>query len=185
MHHMKVMCYIMRNLNLALDKAIPTASIAVRMVSLRCWVSNHTLPLSSQTAYVCYRSALPVCTPALEAMPYCKADSCCIGTGCRSSSCQIHHPSCRGSRASMPFMVPMPPLSWPCWRLCKGWMLPMCLLCLPSCHASNALLMLQKADSKPAQRLELICKVSDLLATPPLQVELECQLSRVQMHVLP
>ncbi len=60
MHHVKVMCYVMRNLNFALDKATPTASIAVRMVSLRCWVSNHTLPLLSQTAYVCYRSALSV-----------------------------------------------------------------------------------------------------------------------------
>lgn len=110
---------------------------------------------------------------------YCKAEcsSYCIGTGCKSSSCQTHHPSCRGSRASMPFTVPMPPLSWPCWRPCKGWMLPTCLLCLPSCRASNALLMLQKADSLLTQQVELICKVSDLLATPPLQVELESQLS--------
>ena len=54
MHQLKVMCYIMRNLNSALDKATPTASIAVHMVSF------HTLPLPSQTAYVCYRSALSV-----------------------------------------------------------------------------------------------------------------------------
>ncbi len=58
MHHLKDVCYVMHNLNLALDKAIPTASIAVRMVSLQCWLSNHTLPLPSQTAYVCNRSAL-------------------------------------------------------------------------------------------------------------------------------
>jgi len=62
MHHVRIMCYVVRNLNLllnfAVEKATLTASIAVRMVSLRCWVSNHTLPLPSHTAYVCYRSAL-------------------------------------------------------------------------------------------------------------------------------
>lgn len=56
MHQLKVVRYIMYNLNLALDKAILTASIAVRTVSLRCWVSNLTLPLPSQTAYICHRS---------------------------------------------------------------------------------------------------------------------------------
>lgn len=146
-HHLKVICYMMRNLSLTLDKAIPTASIAVRIVSLRCRVSNHTLPLPSQTAYVCYRSALSVLhLHAYQHWEPCLAarliPAALVGTGCRSSCCQTHHPSCRGSRASMPFMVPMPPVSWPCWQPCKGWMLPTYLLCLPSCHASNALLML-------------------------------------------
>ncbi len=61
----------------------------------------------------------------------------------------------------------------------------MCLLCLPSCHASNALLVLLKADSLVTQQPELICKVSDFMATPPIQVELQSQLSKVQMHLLP
>ena len=44
--------------------------------------------------------------------------------------------------------------------------------------------MLQKADSLLTQQMEF-CKVTDVLATPSPQVELESQLSQVQMHLLP